>query len=305
MDMHIKPACGQDAPFTGDDFRARADDDVHIGLRVGIARLANRGNPPAAQADICFHHAPMVQDQRIGDNGIHRAIGARDLRLAHAIANHLAAAEFHFLTIGGQVALNLDEDFRIGQAHTVAHGWAIHAGISGARDFRCHGSDRPFRFAAKAVDDARARHGYQPHLACLPRFKAHCRAGRDIQPAAARLGAIKIEQRIGFREMIMAAHLHRAVALIRHRDFHCIARCVQRDLARGSDDFAGDHLRAPLRAGFALALGLGFTGFFAGLAFGLAAAFGLAFAFGAAFTLTFGAGFALALGFLATGARIG
>ena len=297
MDMHIKSTRGQDAPFTGDDFRPRANDDVHIGLRIRIARLANRGNPPTAKPNIGFHHAPMIQDQRIGNNGIHGAIGARDLRLTHAIANHLAAAEFHFLTIGGQVAFNLDKNFRIGQAHTVANGWAIHAGISGARDFRCHGSDRPFRFAAKAVDDARACHGYQPHLARLPRFKTHRRASRDIQPAAARLGTIKIQQRIGFREMIMAAHLHRAVALIRHRDFHRVTRCVQRDLACGGDDFTGDHLRAPLRAGFALAFG--FTGFFA------AFALGLALAFDAAFTLGFGAGFALALGFFAAGARIG
>ena len=156
MDMHINSARGQDTSFAGDDLRPRPDDDVHIGLRVGIARLADGGNAPAAQADIRLHHAPMIQDQRIGDHGIHRAIGACHLRLAHAIADHLAAAEFHFLTIGGQVALNLDEDFRIGQAHTVAHCWAIHAGIGGARDFRCHGSDRPFRFAAKAMDDARA-----------------------------------------------------------------------------------------------------------------------------------------------------
>ena len=136
MDMHIKPARGQDAPFTGDDFRPRANDDVHIGLRIRIARLANRGNPPTAKPDIGFHHAPMIQDQRIGDDRIHRAIGACHLRLTHAIANHLAAAEFHFLTIGGQVALNLDKNFRIGQAHTVADRRAIHAGISGARDFR-------------------------------------------------------------------------------------------------------------------------------------------------------------------------
>ena len=156
MDMHIKPARGQDAPFTGDDFRARPDDDVHIRLRVGIARLANRGNPPAAQPDIGFHHAPMIQDQRIGDHGIHGTLGARDLRLAHAITDHLAAAEFHFLAIGGEIFFNLDEDFRIGQAHTVAHGWAIHAGIGGARELRCHGSDRPFRFSAKTMDDTRA-----------------------------------------------------------------------------------------------------------------------------------------------------
>ena len=41
---------------------------------------------------------------------------AGDLGLAHAVADHLAAAELDLFAIGGQVALDLDEKIRIRQA---------------------------------------------------------------------------------------------------------------------------------------------------------------------------------------------
>ena len=53
-----------------------------------------------------------------------------DLRLAHAVADDLAAAEFHFLAIGREVLLDLDEEFCIGKADLVAGGRAEHVGIS-------------------------------------------------------------------------------------------------------------------------------------------------------------------------------
>jgi hypothetical protein len=51
------------------------------------------------------------------------------LRLAHAVADHLAAAEFHFLAVDRVVLLDLDEQFGVGQAHAVADGGAEHLGI--------------------------------------------------------------------------------------------------------------------------------------------------------------------------------
>ena len=53
----------------------------------------------------------------------------RGLRLAHAVADHLAAAELHFLAVDGEVALDLDEQVGVGEAHAVAGGGAEHVGI--------------------------------------------------------------------------------------------------------------------------------------------------------------------------------
>ena len=41
-------------------------------------------------------------------------------RLAHAVANHLAAAENRFLAVDGQVALDANEQLGVGEADSVA-----------------------------------------------------------------------------------------------------------------------------------------------------------------------------------------
>ncbi len=66
-------------------------------------------------------------------------LGPRRLRLAHAVANGLAAAELHLLAIDGEVALHLDDQRGIGEAHPVAGGGAVHLGIEGAGNLQGHG----------------------------------------------------------------------------------------------------------------------------------------------------------------------
>ena len=55
-----------------------------------------------------------------------------DLALAHAVANDLAAAELHLLAIGGEVLLDLDEEFGVGEPDPIAPGGAEHVGVGGA-----------------------------------------------------------------------------------------------------------------------------------------------------------------------------
>ena len=53
----------------------------------------------------------------------------RGLRLAHAVADHLAAAELHLLAVGGEILLDLDDELGVGEAHPVAGGRAEHLGV--------------------------------------------------------------------------------------------------------------------------------------------------------------------------------
>jgi hypothetical protein len=57
----------------------------------------------------------------------------RCLRLAHAVADHLAAAELHFLAVGSEVVFHLDDQVGIGEADAIARGGTEHVGIGGAR----------------------------------------------------------------------------------------------------------------------------------------------------------------------------
>ena len=117
----------------------RADDDVDAGLDVGIAGLADADDLAVLDADVGLDDAPVVDDQRIGDDRVDGAFAARELRLAHAVADDLAAAELHLLAIGGEVLLHLDDEVGIGEADLVAGGRAEHIGIGVAGNPVGHG----------------------------------------------------------------------------------------------------------------------------------------------------------------------
>ena len=77
MDVRVDAAGGEDLAFAGDHLGAGADDDVDAGLDVGIAGLADAGDAAVLQADIGLDDAPMVEDERVGDDGVDGALRAR------------------------------------------------------------------------------------------------------------------------------------------------------------------------------------------------------------------------------------
>ena len=139
MDVAVESAGGEDLALARDHVGAGTDHDGDAGLDVGIAGLADRADVAFLDGDVGFHDAPMVDDQRIGDDGIGRALLVGGLRLPHAVADHLAAAEFHLLAVDGEVFLHLDDEIGIGQPHPVAGGGPEHVGIDGTFYFDGHG----------------------------------------------------------------------------------------------------------------------------------------------------------------------
>ncbi len=123
---------GQDHAVAGEDLGRGTDhqrgvDAVH---RVGVARLADADDAPVAHADVGLHHTPVVEDHRTGDHEIGRALGARRRRLAHRLADHLAAAEHRFVAADAVIDLHLDEQVGVGQADAVARGRAVQPGVA-------------------------------------------------------------------------------------------------------------------------------------------------------------------------------
>ena len=103
------------------------------GWMSGLPALPMPRDAAVRDRDIGLDDAPMIDDQRVGDDRIGRAFGLRRLRLPHAVADDLAAAELDLLAIDRQVALDLDEQIGIGEPDPVAGGRAEHVGIGGAR----------------------------------------------------------------------------------------------------------------------------------------------------------------------------
>src|SRR5262249_8199641 len=95
------------------------------------ASFADSGNPTIPSADIGLHNSPVIENQCVGYHRVHRTIVAGTLRLTHTVADDLPASEFHFLAVGGEVLLHLDDEVRVGKAHLVADRWTKHLRIGG------------------------------------------------------------------------------------------------------------------------------------------------------------------------------
>ena len=116
---------------------------VTPGCVSGLPALPMRGDAAVLEADVSLVDAGVVDDHGVGDDRVHGSLGARRLALAHAVADDLAAAEFHLLAVGAKILLDLDEEFGIGEAHPVADGRTEHLGIGGAGDSCGHGVRQP------------------------------------------------------------------------------------------------------------------------------------------------------------------
>ena len=73
VDVGVEAAGGEDLALAGDDLGAGADDDRDARLDVRVAGLADAGDAAVLQADVGLDDAPMVDDQRVGDDGVDRA----------------------------------------------------------------------------------------------------------------------------------------------------------------------------------------------------------------------------------------
>lgn len=138
VDMAVETACRDDLALARDHLRPRPDDDRDARLGIGVARLAERGDPAVPEGDVGLEDAGVVDDERVGDDGVDRPLGAGELRLRHAITDRLAAAELYFLAVDRQVAFNLDDQIGVGKPDAVARRRAVHVGISGAGDAGGH-----------------------------------------------------------------------------------------------------------------------------------------------------------------------
>ena len=79
MDVAVDSARREDAALACDDLGRRADDEGDARLRVGVARLADAGDAALLEAHVGLVDAGVIDDQRIGDDGVHGALRTRRL----------------------------------------------------------------------------------------------------------------------------------------------------------------------------------------------------------------------------------
>ena len=129
VDMAVDPARGHDHALGRDHLGRRPDDNGHARLDIRISGLANPADAPILDTDVRLDDAPPVDDERIGDDGVD-AILAHALRLAHAVADHLATAELDLLSVNREILLHHRDEGGIRQSDPVTRGRTEHFGIS-------------------------------------------------------------------------------------------------------------------------------------------------------------------------------
>src|SRR5204862_4092274 len=75
--------------------------------------------------DVGLVNAGPVDDERVGNDEIESALFGHTRGLPHVVAQHLAAAELAFVTVGRVVALDLHNEAGVGQPHTIAGGRSV------------------------------------------------------------------------------------------------------------------------------------------------------------------------------------
>jgi hypothetical protein len=78
---------------------------VTPGWISGLPALPMAAIRAVLDADIGLDDAPVIDDHGVGDDGIDH-FGVDALRLPHAVADDLAAAEFHLFAVDREVAFD-------------------------------------------------------------------------------------------------------------------------------------------------------------------------------------------------------
>src|SRR5229473_5679649 len=138
MDMYVDATSSDNLTFAGDHLGSRSYYYGDVGLHIGITSFAQGGNASVPNCNIGLHNSPVIENQRVGDDRINRALSAGTLRLTHAVADDFPASELHLLAIDREVLLHLDDEVGVREAHLVADRWAKHLGIGGPAHFVGH-----------------------------------------------------------------------------------------------------------------------------------------------------------------------
>src|SRR6266849_3212947 len=143
VDMTVDPSRRHQHIFARDYLGARAYHQfgVYSLHRIGVASFTNLHDTSILNANIAFNDAPVIDNQRVGNDKVERAIRSLTrgaTALPHTIANDLASTKSDLVAIHGEIFLYLDQQFGIRQAHTVTCGRAVQVRIRSTWYIQAH-----------------------------------------------------------------------------------------------------------------------------------------------------------------------
>mmetsp|Transcript_29521 Transcript_29521/g.95233 ORF Transcript_29521/g.95233 Transcript_29521/m.95233 type:complete len:216 (-) Transcript_29521:689-1336(-) len=171
MDVGVDCAGGDDHLLARDAVGCHACDHAwrHAVHAIRVARLADANDARTLDADVRLDDPEhWVNDQGVGDDGVERISGGAPGRLAHALAEHLSAAELELVAVDGEVLLHLGQKARVPQLDSVADRRAKHSSVLWTLEHqrRARGGRRAARGVAEAARRYARHHLGQPSNCC-------------------------------------------------------------------------------------------------------------------------------------------
>jgi hypothetical protein len=124
---------------------------------------------------------------------------------AHAVADHLAAAELHFLAVDRVVALDFDDELGVTEDARGRRWWGH---TSRRRHDGRFGSWKPAHdFRGESVHDAIAAESHEFDFALLARLEAHGGTRGDIEAKSFRCRAFESQRLVRFEKVVVRADL--------------------------------------------------------------------------------------------------
>jgi hypothetical protein len=198
VDVAVDAARGEDAALGGDDLRAGADGMVTPGCVSGLPALPIAWMRPSRRRRRPCRRPVQSRIRALVSTVSAAPFGAGELGLAHAVADDLAAAELDLLAVGGEVALDLDDQVGVGEADPVAGRGAVHVGVGGAGDGGGHGRSGGAEGRRRDQSKRRSGDAFRPsqlgqgqamidikRLSAASCFMFACEGGRGLRRAAA------------------------------------------------------------------------------------------------------------------------
>ena len=233
VDVRVNAARRQDQALRRDGLGCCADDHAggHAGHHIRVARLSDPGDAPVLHTDVGFVDARPINDQRVRDHEIQRAILSGARGLAHAVAKHLASTEFALVSVRRVVALHLGDQIGVGEAHAIAGRRTIDVDVMPAA--ACDSSQQA------SADNAVARDLDQRHRLDLTGLETDSGAGWNIQAPAGSGLPIELEGTICLCEMVVTANLNGPVAEVSDLHLNRLPPLVDHDVGSVELNFSG------------------------------------------------------------------
>lgn len=244
--MSINTAISDNLPLTRHHIRVTPHNHPlrHPVHHIRIPGLPNRADHPLLDSDVGLINSRPIHNQCIRNQQIQTLLITSPTRLPHPLPQRLPPAKLTLIPVHRHIPLHLYPQIRLAQPYQIPRRGPKHGRIRLPRHLEPHARLHLHHFLTHVLkpgllqfsqyllgatdihpptcnpiptgDDLAPPDLHQRYRLHIPRLEAHRRPRGDVESEPNALRPIKLQPPVRLHKMIMASHLHRPVARVRH-----------------------------------------------------------------------------------------